>query len=87
MEKGISDLTRAADSNLTKFEQNLQYISAVEVDKREQLAPLKAQIDKKVDSMIAQLEVRRAELHEEVDDAISNDQKELWHKKSIMKQT
>ena len=81
VEKVIRDLMRETDAKLTEFEQNLQYISALEKDKSEQSAPLKAQIDKKVDSMITQLEARRVELHKEVDTATTTDQKELWAQK------
>ena len=77
----LKGLIKEADTKLTEFEQNLQYISAVEKNKCEQTAPLKAQIDKEVDSLIAQLEARRAELHKEVDTATTTDQKELWAQK------
>ena len=81
VEASIRDLVKETDSKLTEFEENLKYISAVEKKKSKESAPLKAEIDKKVDSLIAQLEARRAELHKEVDDAITKDQKEVWAQK------
>ena len=81
VQKVIEGLITEADSKLTEFKQNLQYVAAVEKAKSEQSAPIKAEIDKKIDSLIAQLEARRAELHKEVDDAITKDQKELWAQK------
>ena len=87
VEAGIRDLVKETDSKLTEFEQNFQYISAVEKDKSEQSAPLKAEIDEKVDSLITQLETRRAELHKEIDDAITRDQKGLWAEKEYHETT
>ena len=59
----------------------MKYISAVEKEKADVSTPLKAQVDKKVDSLIQQLEARRKELHKEIDDACTKDLKELWAQK------
>ena len=77
VEEKIEDFVKRSATELEELEQNLQYVSAVEKDKLEELTPLKAKIDKKVDSLISQLEARRTELHKEVDAPI----KELWAQK------
>ncbi len=79
--QSINDLMKATNSNLNKFNDSLKYVSAVKKEKAEAPIPLKAQVDKKVDSLIQQLEARRKELHKEIDDACTKDFKELWAQK------
>ncbi len=80
-EQSINNLVKETDSKLAEFEENLKYVSAVEKEKTEAPIPLKAQVDKKVDFLIQQLEARRKELHKEIDDACTKDLKELWAQK------
>ncbi len=81
VEQTINDLVKETDSKLTEFEDSLKYVSAVEKEKTEFSTPLKAQVDKKVDSLIQQLEARRKELHKEIDDACTKHLKEMWAQK------
>ena len=81
VEQSINDLVKETDSKLTEFTDNMKYISAVEKEKAEISTLLKVEVDKKVDCLIQQLEVRRKELHKEIDDACTKDLKELWAQK------
>ncbi len=80
-EQSINNLVKETDLKYAEFEDNLKYVSAVEKEKTEAPIPLKDQVDKKVDSLIQQLEARRKELHKEIDDACTKDLKELWAQK------
>ncbi len=80
-EQSINNLVKETDSKLTEFVDSLKYIFAVEKEKADVSTPLKAQVDKKVDSLIQQLEARRKELHKEIDDACTKHLKELWAQK------
>ena len=81
VEQTINNLVKETDSKLKKFNDSLKYVSAIEKEKAEAPISLKAQVDKKVDSLIQQLEARRKELHKEIDDACTKDLKELWAQK------
>ncbi|XP_064400785.1 E3 ubiquitin-protein ligase TRIM33-like isoform X2 [Halichondria panicea] len=85
VEETTKDLVKKTDSKLTEFKYTLKYVSAVEKEKAEAPIPLKAQVDKKVDGLIQQLEARRKELHKEIDDACTKDLKELWAQKEYHK--
>ncbi len=81
VEETTKDLVKETDSKLTAFEDNLKYVSAVVKEKTEASITLNAQVDKKVDFLIQQLEARRTELHKEIDDACTKDFNELWAQK------
>ena len=81
VEQIINNLVKDIDLKLKEFEDDLKYVSAVEKEKAEVSTPLKAQVDKKVDILIQQLEARRKKLHKEIDDACTKDLKELWAQK------
>ncbi len=81
VEQTINNLVKETDLKLTEFEDDLKYVSAVEKEKAEAPIPLKAEVDKKVDGLIQQLEASRKELHKEIDDACTKDLKELWAQK------
>ncbi len=78
LEKTIKELIRDTRLRLKEFEGNLQYIKAVEKEKTNEAAPIKEEINKKFDFIIAQLETRRRQLLKDADDAHSKDVKELW---------
>ncbi len=80
-EQSINNLVKETDLKLAEFEDNLKYVSAIEKEKTEAPIPLKAQVDKKVDFLIQQLEARRKVLHKEIDDACTKNLKELWAQK------
>ena len=81
VEQSINNLVKETDSKLIEFEDNLKCVSTLEKEKTEAPIPLKAQVDKKVNFLIQQLEARRKELHKEIDDACTKDLKELWAQK------
>ena len=81
VEQTINNLVKQTDLKLTEFEDDLKYVSTVEKEKAEAPIPFKAQVDKKVDSLIQQLEARRKELHKKINDACTKDLKELWAQK------
>ena len=81
VEQSINNLVKETDSKLIEFEDNLKYVSTLEKEKTKAHIPLKAQVDKKVNFLIQQLEARRKELHKEIDDACTKDLKELWAQK------
>ena len=86
----VTDFVEKVSLKLKDFEQNLQYITRVESNKTDGSAPLKDEINNRVDSMIAQLEARRTKLLKEVDDRFTKDLKELWaqkeyHESSILR--
>ena len=74
----IEENRRNLHSNLEKLQEDLQCIEAIEKLKEGESTQLKADINKKVDSMIALLEDRRAKLVKEVDDTYTKYFKELW---------
>ena len=81
VEQSINNLMKATNSNLKEFNDSFKYVSAIEKEKTEAPISLKAQVDKKVDFLIQQLEARRKELHKKIDDACTKDLKELWAQK------
>ena len=81
VEQTIKDLAKEAESKLTEFEANLQYIGAVEKDKVASITPIKVEINSSFDELITRLEIQRATLLQEVDDYSNNDLKELWAQK------
>ena len=81
VEKTINNLVKETDSKLREYKDSLKYVTTLEKEKIEAPIPLKAQVDKKVDFLIQQLEARRKELHKEIDDACTKDLKELWAQK------
>ena len=74
----IEENRRNLHSNLEKLQEDLQCIEAIEKLKEGESTQLKADINKRVDSMIALLEDRRAKLVKEVDDTYTKYFKELW---------
>ena len=83
-EETINELVETTESKLKEFEatcNNMKYISFVEKEKSELLTTLKAQVDKKVDGLIQQLEARRKELLKKIDDTCTKLLKELWAQK------
>ena len=78
LHKSIRELIREANLKLKEFEENLKYIKTVEQEKKEDLAPLKSDINKKIDFLVAQLETRRKQLIKDAEEAHTKDRKELW---------
>lgn len=81
LRKNIRELIREANLTLKEFEDNLMYIQMVDKEKKDELEPLKASINKKVDFCIAQLETRRKQLLKDAEEAHTKDTKELWAQK------
>ncbi len=79
--KTISELAGITDSKLKEFELNLKYISLVEKDKAKRSAPLKGEINKKINELFTELEATRKQLLKDVDNACTKDLKELWAQK------
>ena len=80
-EGDIRELIEVTQSKLLEFEENWGYIKNVEKDTTSQLAPLKVEMNKKFDFLIAQLEKRRTILLNEVDDIFTTDLKQVWAEK------
>ncbi len=81
VEKTINELAGVTDSKLKEFEVNLKYISSVEKNRAERSAPMKDEINTRLDKLVAKVEETRKQLLKEVDDAFAKDLKELWAQK------
>ena len=82
VQDGIKCLVKEVHSRLKEFQENIEYIKSVEKDKTRGPTQIKAEVNEKVDALIANLEARRAELLEQVNNAFTGDLKELWAQKA-----